>query len=371
MGFTNDLNRPAFDGTAIDADLDQLRDNWHWILAVAAQGSLVLPGWQTTVQGDDKSQPDSITLTRGTKKIIIYYTWTDESVSAIQFCYDNGVGETSPSVTCYPAISFFYDESGNPVGTVDPDASAFEAAALALNPLAMYTFRDSDFSAQISDVSGNGHHLLKQVATMSRGSALRSTHPGPGYIPATAQVDWATQGIYYEAASGYLDSAISGATAATLLMGFKAVSYSGAARIFSIATAQNGLLGGTTDFFGFVNDASGLLEGRMRGSGGSYLWESAVTGDVFDSAARIADFRIDASANSLILGDSSSDTTEETDGFNRTFDTLTRATVFGGAVAVAGGRNSELYVDFIAVWDSFLTDAQITSLNALYRAEMV
>jgi len=124
MGFTNNFNKPDFN-SPIDADLDQIRDNYHFILSVAAAGSIVLPGWQTSVVStsspQDYGEPDQIILTRGTKRIIINYVWTDSAVSSIQLCYDDGV--SSPGLTCYTAQEFFYDDDGNPYGTTDPTAS--------------------------------------------------------------------------------------------------------------------------------------------------------------------------------------------------------------------------------------------------------
>jgi len=120
MGASPDFEKPAF-GNVLDTDIDAIRDNYHFLLMVAASGSIVLPGWQTTVTATDYSQPDTITLTRGTKKIHIHYVWTDNAVSSIQMCYDDGV--SSPGLTCFDAISFYYDDEGNPTGTIKPWAT--------------------------------------------------------------------------------------------------------------------------------------------------------------------------------------------------------------------------------------------------------
>lgn len=120
------FDKPDF-ANALDEDLDAIRDNYHFLTMVAASGSIVLPGWQTTVTATDYSEPDTITLTRGTKRIIINYTWNaDGSVATIQLCYDDGV--SSPGLTCFDAIPLYYDDYGNVTGTsnlppVSSDAS--------------------------------------------------------------------------------------------------------------------------------------------------------------------------------------------------------------------------------------------------------
>ena len=114
MGATLDLNKPAI-GNAIDSDLDQIRNSQNFLLMIAAHGSVILPGWQTTAVStsspQDFSQPNSLILTRGTRVIHLKYTWANDAPTSIQMCYDDGV--SSPALVCFPPIDIVFDSDGN------------------------------------------------------------------------------------------------------------------------------------------------------------------------------------------------------------------------------------------------------------------
>jgi len=75
MAATPDFLKPSINNP-IDTDLDQIRDNFNYLLTVCATGSLVLPGWQTEVDisaRSDYATPDALIFSRGTRRITINY----------------------------------------------------------------------------------------------------------------------------------------------------------------------------------------------------------------------------------------------------------------------------------------------------------
>ena len=156
MGATLDLNKPL-ESNPVDADLDQIRDNLNFLLMIAAHGSVILPGWQTTAistsSPQDFSQPNSLILTRGTRAIHLKYTWADDAPTTIQMCYDDGVS----GLVCFPAIGIAYDTDGNLKaisGLLDGMVSwwALEEASLSIR-------YDSHGSNDLTAIGGSGYPL--------------------------------------------------------------------------------------------------------------------------------------------------------------------------------------------------------------------
>lgn len=79
---------------AWEADFDAMRDNLIALAGICASAIPVLPGWGTTVNGSDKSQPDSIVLTKNSTslKLKIEYTWSSGQVTTMKLYYDDGGG---------------------------------------------------------------------------------------------------------------------------------------------------------------------------------------------------------------------------------------------------------------------------------------
>ncbi|KAA9133450.1 hypothetical protein F3N42_03615 [Marinihelvus fidelis] len=112
---TLDTSRPNYDGTGKGVDLDQLRDNITWIIAMLAGGVFILPGWATTASGSDLSEPDYIELVNNDSaslKMKFTFTWSSGNLTQIVCQYDKGLGagyETFDDGT----IAISYDGSGN------------------------------------------------------------------------------------------------------------------------------------------------------------------------------------------------------------------------------------------------------------------
>lgn len=94
------------------ADFTLIRDNWIVLAGICSSAIPVLPGWGTAVNGADKSQPDSIVLTKNSTslKIKIEFTWSSGQATTMKLYYDDGGG--------YDAfddglITLTYDVSGN------------------------------------------------------------------------------------------------------------------------------------------------------------------------------------------------------------------------------------------------------------------
>jgi len=119
MAITEDFTKPDF-ANGVSTDLDQIRDNFNFLLAAAANGSIVVPGWTTTVYSDsspqDFSEPDRIILTKGTRAIHIEYTWTSGNVTGMVVKYDDGVSSPSLSTVTGGTITLTYDGSNNFTG---------------------------------------------------------------------------------------------------------------------------------------------------------------------------------------------------------------------------------------------------------------
>ena len=274
-------------------------------------------------------------------------------ISTVQICYDDGVTGSSCSDT---------------INTQSPT----ENYILSLNPDALYTFRDDDFSTQVLDVSGNAHHLTKQVATASRGAALRSTHPGAFEIPLVSLANIGTLGVMYSA-SGYLDALLAGATESVFIIGFKVVTSDGSPdslRIFGVHN-NNGIIGSTNDILtSYIDNTADTLKTYERHTTGGFAVETADS--VLDNTGRIMTWRW---SNSL---SNEFDTSKKSDGspvnhytssFNYTRDTLTRSTQLGHTSSKCGYN---VLVDLVAVWaDTVVTDSQLSQIHALYTSEMV
>lgn len=102
-----------------------LQDNFYFLALSQSRSSLVIPGWDTTVNSSESplnyAQPDSITLQKTyttespqvTRTIQISFTYTGTNPTTIVFAY--GDGTTSPDVTTVTGgtMTCTYDGSGN------------------------------------------------------------------------------------------------------------------------------------------------------------------------------------------------------------------------------------------------------------------
>lgn len=112
----------------VSTDLELMRDNWYWILASAANGSIVVPGWTTTMVSTsspvDYSEPDSIQLSKLytdvspniTREIHIDLTWTGGNVTGMVMKYDDGTSSPSLETITGGTITLTYDGDGNFTG---------------------------------------------------------------------------------------------------------------------------------------------------------------------------------------------------------------------------------------------------------------
>ena len=119
MPLAEDFTKPAF-ANAVSSDLDAIRNNFNFLLAAAINGSVVVPGWTTTVESDsspqDFSEPDRIILTKGTRAFRFEYTWSGGNVTGIVVKYDDGVSSPSLATLTGGTITLTYDGSGNFTG---------------------------------------------------------------------------------------------------------------------------------------------------------------------------------------------------------------------------------------------------------------
>ena len=109
-----DITAPAA-ANAWDDDLDQIRDNIVILMIMAAGQGYLLPNWTTTVNGTDKSEPDSIEMTQASLKMKWVFTWSSGNVTAIVWQYDKGLGAGYETLTC-GTLTLSYDGSNNFTG---------------------------------------------------------------------------------------------------------------------------------------------------------------------------------------------------------------------------------------------------------------
>jgi len=127
MALSEQFNKPDF-ADGVYSDLAAMRNNWYFLLVSAVNGSIVIPGWTTTMVSNsspvDYGEPDSIQLSKldtavspnVTREIHIDLTWTSGSVTGMVLKYDDG--SSSPSLTTLTGgtITLSYDGSGNFTG---------------------------------------------------------------------------------------------------------------------------------------------------------------------------------------------------------------------------------------------------------------
>ena len=77
MAATENFKAPDWNNP-VDEDLDDIRNNFNFLLCLAAAGAEVAPGWQTAVDistSGNYAEPDAINLTKGTRAIAVKPTW--------------------------------------------------------------------------------------------------------------------------------------------------------------------------------------------------------------------------------------------------------------------------------------------------------
>lgn len=94
-----DAAKPA-KGNAFDTDLDQIRDNWAWFIAICLHMSLDIPGWNATPAGADLDKPDYVDAvhTDG-RKVRVAYSYTGDNQTSVVVQYDKGLGAGYETLT--------------------------------------------------------------------------------------------------------------------------------------------------------------------------------------------------------------------------------------------------------------------------------
>jgi hypothetical protein len=252
--------------------------------------------------------------------------------------------------------------------------SAFEDAVMALSPVAAYLFRDTDFSTQVADSSGNGYHLSKIYAEASRGASLRPGHH-PGAISITNPTNFTTDGTLYRAAVGGLDTLIGGATSISIVVGLQLTSgtFTGKRGIF-VSGTDNTLDTGTNQMVSIIDDTGGTyiwFKERHPGGIGYAADTSPVYGEPVVYTSR---FHYSSSPGRLLdRGRSGSDvecdySASPQGGGN--IEDVDRTTFIGGRSSVGTSSYRPYLMDHLSVFIPALSNAQLDSLRAAYRAEI-
>lgn len=119
MALTEDFTKPAF-ANPVDTDLDQIRQNFQFLLLAAMNGAVVVPGWTTTVNTTSSplnyAEPDSIVLSKGTRAFHMNFTWSSGNVTQIVCKYDDGVSSPGLVTVAGGTITLTYDGDNNFTG---------------------------------------------------------------------------------------------------------------------------------------------------------------------------------------------------------------------------------------------------------------
>ena len=256
----------------------------------------------------------------------------------------------------------------------------FETAAMAYGPLAMYTFRDTDFSTKILDSTTNANHLLKKQATAARGAALRSGHPGGLVFPAVDHTTgpWATAGVWYQDDAGGLDDLIAGSVACSWIVGINITSLSTNGSNYVLCVGDEGVsaAGSNVVTFAQITGTANSLKTGFFCTGGNTVVDLLATPD---GVTRIVTSRYFGPDHSnpdrgprMASSTKTVDTTDDSVVYNYgLLQTRTKPTFLGGRTISGGTGVSGAYtVDFIAVYDFRFTDTQMNDLHDLYQIEM-
>ncbi len=250
--------------------------------------------------------------------------------------------------------------------------SDFEDQVMALNPTAVYLFRDADWSSSILDSSGNDYHLSKVYATATRGDQLRSTHPGGLVLPSYST--WGTDNVVYSrAATTGLDVDLGGATSVSTLVGIKIVTLPTVDdyRVFGVGT-YNGSASGSNDMHAMLVKTIPQVEFKERHSTGL----SGLQDDSPSSDAQIYSCLFDyfgAPEGLLDAATAAADVQKDTASFSGSaFDDIDRVTHIGGRNNTGiDSQNGVIIIDHISVWTPALSIAQMDTLRAAYRSEII
>lgn len=110
-------SKPVFDALeAVDENMDQLRDNVTWLVAMGVLNG-DLPPWDATPHGADLDKPDYIEAVHSIdgRKIKCTYTYTGDDITARVYAFDDGGGYANFS---YGSAAISFNGSGQWTGTV-------------------------------------------------------------------------------------------------------------------------------------------------------------------------------------------------------------------------------------------------------------
>jgi len=116
MAATPDYNKPLW-ANPIDTDIDQIRNNFHFLMCQVATGIPILPGWDTAVDvatNSNYAKPDGYVLSHPDgRKIYINLVWSGTLISQITLGYDDAI--SSPGLTWFSPTTLTISQTGTPI----------------------------------------------------------------------------------------------------------------------------------------------------------------------------------------------------------------------------------------------------------------
>lgn len=113
-----DINAPDWGNNAPADDIDAIREKFIFCMLAAAAAGYRLPGWSTTVNGADLTEPDDIVMTLNADpdvKMRWTYTWTTGNLTQEVWAFDRGTGSGYETVDD-GTVTLSYDGSNNFTG---------------------------------------------------------------------------------------------------------------------------------------------------------------------------------------------------------------------------------------------------------------
>jgi len=360
MGAEQDFNKPA-KGNPTDSDLDQIRDNFYYLLKTIGFGSIVAPGWTTkvfsTASPQNFGEPNVITLTNGSREIRYNFTWAADAVASVQFCYNDGV--SSPGLVCSDIVDIVFDSSGNLVAA----GSAFDDAISDLAPDIWFRFDDADLTTTIVDYGSQGINLTSQNTTNgSAGAPLRTTRSQSLSMPAWTATNWATEAAHYTDSGNAASTFLTGVTARTV--------------IFSINQPDDPAGGTDKSYFSLMDipDETNRMFDFYFASATETL--ILLTDRLGGNSSLIGTVDMDDGVTHLVIGRYGNpdmklefDGTEDfTAAWAQTLETETTTLNVGGHYGTEA--NTGHRTDCFVLKNRYLSNAEIVNLFTLYSAEL-
>ena len=256
--------------------------------------------------------------------------------------------------------------------------SAFDDAVAALNPAVWYKLTESSFASIIDHGSVGTNLTNNNSVNASAGTALRTTRGHSMYMPqASLGVDNRTETCSYSDDGSFGTSYNSGGDPSifTFMYSINHPAYADATNTYFFRLGDNYSAAVTPmGFECYMNNplSTGTISGRVRVGTSTMVTANSTGTQQDDSVTRLVVIR----ASNNVLHDSvkrscAVNGTVETSSTGTTSPKNSTSPFHLNVSASTASMMAPWYTDTIAFWPSWISDADISALWALYQAEIV